>query len=366
MAYVPHAYTVSAAEVKRQLAVPDGGLSETEVSVRRRQHGLNRLPEKPPTPLWRVLARQFNSPLIYVLAVAALVSLAIGEGTDAVFIAAVLLLNAVIGGVQEWKAEQSGHALQQLIRGRATVLRAGEILEIPAENLVPGDTVWLESGNRVPADLRLLLARACEVDESLLTGESLPVLKDPGWIGSGEASLGDRRNVAYGGSVVVRGRAEGIVVGIGSNTAVGQLALDVTSARGGRPPLLERIARFTRVIGVTVLVAAVLVGGFGVLVRGQGAPERVLSMCSIDQAREVEASAAAVRLGEQGFRVLASLPFRRCSRSGRLRSRLGRDDPPRTNRPGSDGGLQVALEGAKAFRPFQPSLISGAQRRIPR
>ena len=156
--------------------------------------------------------RQFRSPLIYILGIAAAVSVAIGEPTDAGFIAAVLGLNALIGGFQEWRAEKSTQALQQLLQIRAGVMRDGEVCEIDAEKVVPGDTVWLESGNRVPADLRLVSAHGLEIDESLLTGESLAVSKDPTWTGDAPTPVGDRRNMTFAGSIVVRGRAQGMVV----------------------------------------------------------------------------------------------------------------------------------------------------------
>src|SRR5690606_6374544 len=120
-----------------------------------------------------------------------------------------------------------------LLRGTATVVRDGDSQEIDAEHVVPGDLVWLESGNRVPADLRLLGTHGLEIDESFLTGESLAVLKDSAWQGPATASVGDRKNMAFAGALVVRGRGKGVVVGTGTHTAVGALALDVTGATAG-------------------------------------------------------------------------------------------------------------------------------------
>ncbi len=154
----------------------------------------------------------------------------------------------LIGGYQEWRAEKSTQALQQLLQIRAAVMRDGEVCEMEAENVVPGDTVWLESGNRVPADLRLVSAHGLEIDESLLTGESLAVSKDPTWTGDAPTPVGDRRNMTFAGSIVVRGRAQGMVVATGPATHVGQLALDVIGATGGKPPLIERLERFTNVV----------------------------------------------------------------------------------------------------------------------
>src|SRR5690606_2005102 len=125
-----------------------------------------------------------------------------------------------------------------------------------------GDVVWLESGNRVPADVRLLTAHGLEIDESLLTGESLPVTKDVEWVGDEDVPVGDRVNMAFAGSIVSRGRATGVVAATGNQTLVGQLARDL-SAAGGKPPLLVRMERFTNVIAVATLAIAVAIGALG-------------------------------------------------------------------------------------------------------
>ncbi|MEF8870751.1 MAG: HAD-IC family P-type ATPase [Haloarculaceae archaeon] len=244
------------------------GLSSAEADRRRAEVGPNELPRADPVPTWRIFLRQFKSPLIYILAVAAVVSLAIGEEVDAAFIALVLVVNAVVGGVQEWRAERSSRALQDLIRTRATVIRDGETVEVDSAEVVPGDILLLESGFRVPADVRLLDAQNLAVDESALTGESEPVEKDADWETSEELGVGDRKNVAYAGTVVTRGRARGVVVETGAETVVGQLAEDITTVEGGQPPLVVRMERFTQALSVTVLVAAVFVALVGIFVQG--------------------------------------------------------------------------------------------------
>ncbi len=261
-------HSLGLGDVCKRLDASEHGLSEDEANVRLSGYGPNKLPQKPPAAFWQIALRQFTGPLIYILALAAVVSMAIGDVKDAAFIAGVLVLNAVIGAYQEWKAEQSSHALRKLLQIRASVHRDGEVREINAEEVVPGDVVWLESGNRVPADIRLLSTHGLEVDESLLTGESLPVLKDPAWSGAESTPAADRRNMSYAGSIVTRGRAKGLVIATGTATSVGQLALDVMGEAGGEPPLLVRMERFTRVIAVAVLVAAVTIGVLGVTVGG--------------------------------------------------------------------------------------------------
>jgi magnesium-transporting ATPase (P-type) len=234
--------------VLERLETQTQGLGSEQAAARLIQHGLNKLPESPPKPWWTILLRQFRSPLIYVLALAALVSISIGDHQDAGFIVIVLSINATIGCYQEWRAEQSSYALRHLLQIRATVLRSGEAIEVSAQEVVPGDVVWLESGNRVPADMRLMLSNGLETDESLLTGESLPVLKDADWIGSESIPLADRRNMVYAGSIVTRGRAKGVVVATGAH------------------PLLVRMESFTKLLALWILVAIAALAVFGVLI----------------------------------------------------------------------------------------------------
>ena len=265
-------HTLDLPGVLRATNAREGGLTGDEAADRLKHFGPNRLPQQPSPAWWMILLRQFQNPLIYVLGAAALVSLIAGlledPGllTDAAFIAVVLAVNAAIGGYQEWRAEQSSRALQQLLQIRATVVRDGEAREIDAESVVSGDVVWLESGNRVPADLRLLSAHGLEVDESLLTGESLAVGKDPAWTGDAGRPVADRRNMAWAGSIVGRGRGKGLVVATGTRTMVGQLALDVIATTGGRPPLLERMERFARVVAIAVLVSVTFLAILGIVV----------------------------------------------------------------------------------------------------
>lgn len=266
-------HTLPASAVCEQLQSTEEGLSSSEAKSRLQTFGPNELPHTPPPSCWQILLRQFYSPLIYILAAAAVVSLAIDEPTDAAFIVGVLVLNAAIGGYQEWKAEQSAQALQQMLRTRAMVQRDGEVLEIDAEEVVPGDVVWLESGNRVPADLRLANVHGLEIDESLLTGESLAVMKEVDWTGPPQTPLGDRVNMAYAGSVVTRGRARGYVVATGGRTEVGRLALDVATTEAGKPPLLDRMERFARFIAIAIMVAIIVIGIIGIVVQRQSAAD---------------------------------------------------------------------------------------------
>ena len=270
-------FTVDRQTLFAELETDTTGLTDAAATQRLETVGPNRLPQPTGVGVIQIAARQFTNPLIYVLAAAAVVSVAIGAETDALFIAAVLLVNAVVGGLQEWRAEQSSRALQDLIRTRATVSRDGALRDIDAEELVPGDVVVVDAGSRVPADVRLIESTNVAVDESALTGESTPANKDAAWEPTEDTvSLGDRDNMAHAGTVVTRGRGRGVVVETGGDTVLGQLAEDVTAVEGGAPPLVMRVERFTRVVGVVVLVAAAVTAVLGVVVHGYSVVEMFL------------------------------------------------------------------------------------------
>lgn len=262
-------HALESGEVIERVDGASTGLSDAEVRRRLERHGPNQLPEAAPPTWWGILLRQFYNPLIFVLGLAAVVAILIGDWKDASFIGIVLLANSLIGGYQEWRAEQSSRALQKLLHVRVTVSRDGATREIASEEVVPGDLVFLESGNRVPADLRLLSAQGLQIDESFLTGESVAVTKDPDWQGAAETPLGDQQNMAFGGAVVTRGRGRGIVVQTGAETVVGHLAQAVTSADSGTAPLLKRMHGFARLVAAVVLIIATVLGGIGVLIHGR-------------------------------------------------------------------------------------------------
>lgn len=257
-------HTLSAEEALAKLETNEAGITSTEAAARLATHGRNVLPHAPAPTFLEIFIRQFKSPLIYILAAAAAVSLVIGDSKDAGFIAFVLALNAIIGGIQEWRAEQSSRALEKLLKIRASVQRDGDVREIDAEEIVPGDIVWLESGNKVPADIRLIGAQGLEIDESPLTGESLAVEKDAAWRGRPDTPLADRVSMAFAGTTVARGRGRGVVVETATGTAIGRLALDVLSATQGKPPLIERLERFSRMVGASLLIATVIIGAIAI------------------------------------------------------------------------------------------------------
>ncbi len=235
------------------------GLDEAEVQRRRADFGENRLPERKGESLFGVLLRQFKDPLIYVLLIAGTVSLAIGNIEDAAFIFAVLAFNAGLGAYQERKAESAAAALQQVMRITAAVTRSGRREEIDSSELVPGDLVTVQSGMSVPADIRLLKAQDLRADESLLTGESVPVEKATHADLDPDTPLGDRRTVLHAGTTIMSGRGVGVVSRTGELTEVGHIA-EALTAESQVPPLVVRMRRFTRVIAVAVLAAVVVLG----------------------------------------------------------------------------------------------------------
>ncbi len=250
------AYALTGDEVCAFLCSPTSGLTFSEARARLQRYGPNALPRARPPGMVRIFLRQFASPLIYVLGLAALVSLLIQEWHDAGFIAAVLLVNAIIGAIQEYSAQRAASALNQLVTAHCRVLREGDAYEIDAETLVPGDMVLLESGDRIPADVRLLACHDLELDESLLTGESLPVFKDETQLLPPDCPMGDRINTAFAGTLVNRGRGQGVVIATGLHTELGAIASAVLGERGGKPPLLVRMEAFTRRVALLVGLAA--------------------------------------------------------------------------------------------------------------
>ncbi len=275
---IEDAHGLSAEQVMEKLGATVSGLSPQQVEERRAQYGSNRLPRKSPPGLLTVFLKQFQSPLIYVLVAAAVVSLLIGELSDAVFISAVLLLNAVIGTGQEYSAQRSADALQKLMMTRVRVQRAGDAYEIDSEQIVPGDIVLLESGDRVPADIRIFECHSLEIDESLLTGESMAVSKLAASVLPRDAVLGDRNNMAFAGSMVNHGRATGVVVATGLATEVGHIAQSVSDSHGAPAPLQVRMEVFTRRIAIFVAFAVAVMA---IILLIQGMPVAEIFLASV-------------------------------------------------------------------------------------
>jgi magnesium-transporting ATPase (P-type) len=268
-----HALEVDA--VLAELEVdPARGLDGGEVERRRAEHGPNRLTEASATAWWVTLLDQFRSPLIYILMLAGLLTILLGEFIDAGVIAAVLILNASIGFVQERKAEASVQALMQLVSPAAHVIRDGREQTIGSERVVPGDVVLLESGVRIPADLRLVSTSSLQVDESLLTGESVPAEKRVAALPT-IIALADRVNLAFSGTIVSSGRARAVVIETGERTELGRIAEQIREMEERESPLQERMRHFAHIIGAIVAFSAGLTFLLG-LALGEDASEMLL------------------------------------------------------------------------------------------
>jgi len=252
--------------------VTKAGLSDAEVQRRLGTYGPNRLtPPKKASSLLRFL-RQFDNILIYVLIVSGIGTLLLAHWIDAGVIFGVVVINAIIGFIQEGKAEKALDAIRNLLSPQALVRRDDTRLMVTSEALVPGDIVILQSGDKVPADMRLLNVRDLKVDESILTGESLPVEKRTEPV-SAEAALGDRFSMAFSGTLVTYGRGEGIVVGTGDNTEIGRISTMLGTVETLETPLLHRLEEFGRTLTIAIVSASVVLFAFGVFFRGYSSTE---------------------------------------------------------------------------------------------
>ena len=242
---------------------PATGLSLDEITERRQRFGLNQISAARPLPAWRKFLEQFAQPLMYVLLIAAAVTAYLGEFVDSAVIGGVVFINAVVGFIQERKAEKAIEALFQMLPMQAIVRRGGTVLTVPAVELVPGDVVLLQSGSRVPADLRLTHVRALQTEESSLTGESLPVHKHSNPLPP-VTVLHDRKNMAFAGTMITGGHGEGIVCSIGNETETGRIAGMLQGTISLATPLTRKIAEFSRLILWVILGLAAITFAIGI------------------------------------------------------------------------------------------------------
>ena len=242
-----------------------GGLTQAEVDARLQAHGPNRLPEPPQRSAWLRFLLHFHNILIYVLLGSAVVTAALGHVVDTLVILAVVLGNAVIGFVQEGKAEKAMAAIRRMLAPRAAVLRDGDRRTVDGEALVPGDVVLLEAGDKVPADLRLIQALNLQIQEALLTGESVPVEKHTKAVAA-EAAIGDRMCMAYSGTLITSGAGRGVVVATGADTEIGRISGMMSRVETLTTPLVNQMNVFARWLTVLILLIAALLLAFGYFV----------------------------------------------------------------------------------------------------
>ena len=288
-------HQLQAEEVVRLLDVNlKTGLAAEEVKRRQEKFGLNRITARPGTPAWLKFLQQFNQPLVYILLAAAVVTALLGEWVDSSVIFAVVFLNAIVGFLQEAKAGKAIESLSQMVATETSVRRNGQIQRIHSEQLVPGDVVLLQSGDRVPADLRLFQVKNLQVDESALTGESLSVHKHPGPLAL-DTVLGDRKNLAYTGTLVTAGQGEGVVWATADQTETGHIAQLIAEAVDLSTPLTKKIAHLSQLLlwGILALSAAIVVMG---VLRGENLVETFMAAVALAVGAIPEGLPAAVTI----------------------------------------------------------------------
>jgi len=243
------------------------GLSQIDVDNRLLEYGKNKLPVKKAPSIFKIIFKQFLNPLIYILLIAGIISFVIGDSKDSFFIFFVIFINTAIGSFQEWKAEKSAESLQNLLKIFIKAKRDGKEFFVNAEELVPGDIVILESGNKVPADIRIINSKNLMVDEAFLTGESVAVEKKVEEFTEENLLIAERSNMLFAGSVITSGRATGIIVETGLNTEVGKIAKAIINLDSSKAPLICRMEKFVNRISYIIIIFCIIIA-FIELLRG--------------------------------------------------------------------------------------------------
>jgi Ca2+-transporting ATPase len=285
-------YEQNTAEVFKQLSSSEEGLTDDAAAQKKAEFGANELVEKKKKPAIMFFLDQFKDFMIIVLIAAAIISGVIGELTDTIIILVIVFVNAIIGFVQEYRAEQAMEALKKMAAPHANVVRNGKPRSIPSAELVPGDVVQIEAGSLIPADMRLFQAHALRIEESSLTGESVPVDKTTSPVKQGEVPLGDRINMAYKSTQVINGRGSGIVVATGMKTEIGRIA-EMLQQKDSLTPLQKRMNDFGKKLSVIILVICVVLFGLGLL-RGEEPLNMLLVSISLAVAAIPEALPALI------------------------------------------------------------------------
>jgi P-type Ca2+ transporter type 2C len=271
------------------------GLPDEEAAKRIQQYGPNQLQEKKKRPVWMLFALQFKDVMILILMVAAIVSGFVGDVKDAIVILIIIIINAVVGFVQEFRAEKAIDALKQLSAAMVRVRRNKHVTQIHATEIVPGDIVLFEAGDMVGADIRILESHSLKIEEASLTGESQAVDKSPRALQDEEASLGDRTNMAYKSTLVTAGNGTGIVVATGMETEIGKIA-GMLQEKEPTTPLQQRLADFSKKLSFVVLGICVVLYGIGIFLRGQDPLTMLLTTISLAVAAIPEALPAVITI----------------------------------------------------------------------
>ena len=252
-------YKKETEEVLQELHTSENGLDNNEVQKRKEKYGRNELPKKKRETVWHIFFNEFKDPIVILLMVAILASFIVGEVMDAVAILFIVLLDACMGTYQENKANKTAEALANLVKTKVAVIRNGKTNSVDAEEVTIGDIVLLESGDKISADIRLLETYNLKINESVLTGESTEVHKIAEALLDEELTISDQKNMAFSGTTVVRGRAKGVIVGIGLNTELGKIADSMNQTEDEKSPLTIRVEKLSKQISILVLIIAVLI-----------------------------------------------------------------------------------------------------------
>ena len=252
-------YNKSIKEIETELKVSNKGLTTKEANARIKKYGKNTLPKKKSDGILKIFLSEFKDPILILLLVAIIASLIAKEYIDAIAIVFIVLIDVIMGTYQENKANHTAEALAQLVTTKTKVIRNGNIISIKAEDLTIGDYVLLESGDKISADLRIVESHNLMVDESILTGESVQVVKNAELIDKENVTIAEQSNMAFSGTTVVTGRAQAIVVGIGLNTEIGKIADSLNSAEESKSPLTIRVEKLSKQISLLVLIVAIII-----------------------------------------------------------------------------------------------------------
>ena len=272
-------HQTSTADVLKQLnTTVERGLTQSEAEERLQKYGLNELVDRGTKNPWKILFEQFKSVMVLILIAAAVISLLVGDLKDAVAILAIVVLFGVLGFTQEYRAEKAMAALRKMAVPNVRVRRDGEVREVAASQLVPGDSVLLEAGNVVPADARIVESNNLRIQEAALTGESEPIEKETGALSGGNLPLGDRRNMAFMGTNVTYGRGVAVVVETGMNTELGHIATLIQEVDNEMTPLQKRLDQLGKALGVAALVIAALIFVLGLI---DGEPIELMFMTAV-------------------------------------------------------------------------------------
>lgn len=250
-------YQKEVTDIFKKLNSSSNGLSTMEANERLMKNGKNILPKEKKKNIFQIFISEFIDPIIFVMIAAIFFSFLIGEVVDALAIIFIILVDAIMGTIQEYKAGKSAESLENIIKTKTSVLRDGKKIKIIADDLVVGDIVLLESGDKVSADLRIIEANNLTIDESILTGESMASVKNEKTINS-KVSLAEQKNMAFAGTSVITGRAKCIVVACSVNTEIGKIASKVIETKQTKSPLMIRMEKFSKQISLLVVIVAIL------------------------------------------------------------------------------------------------------------